>query len=117
MGARQRVRVEHRGKQRIDGIRGNLHERGLALEQSFVVHLHGDADRGEPGALAVAGLQHVELLVLDRELEVLHVAEMALELGAHILEFVVEPRHVVGQLGDRLRRPHARHDIFALGVY
>ena len=34
----------------------------------------GDLQRGGGGALAVTGLQHVELAVLDGELHILHVA-------------------------------------------
>jgi hypothetical protein len=42
----------------------------------------GDLHRGAAGALAVPGLQHVELALLHGELDVLHVAEVALELVA-----------------------------------
>ena len=43
-------------------------------DEAFAHHVDGDADGGQAGALAVAGLQHVELAILDGELEVLHVA-------------------------------------------
>src|SRR6478752_5297287 len=42
-------------------------------DQFLVDHLDGDAHAGEPGALAVAALEHVERAVLDGELDVLHV--------------------------------------------
>ncbi len=41
---------------------------------------------------------------------------MLLEDGANPVEFPVRLRHLLRQLGDRLRRAHASHDVFALGV-
>ena len=116
VGAGKRIGVEHRRKQRVDRVGRDLHECAVALEQPLVVHLHGDPHRRQAGALAIAGLQHVELLVLDRELEVLHVAEVAFELRPHIFKLVVYGRHVLGQLVDGLGRADASDDVFALGV-
>ena len=46
-------------------------------DQALGRHVDGDLQRGLGGALAVAGLQHVEPALLDRELDVLHVAVVA----------------------------------------
>ena len=116
LGIGKRRGVEHRREQRVDGVGGNLGQRGLAVEQTFVVHFHRDAHGRQAGAFAVARLQHVELVVLDGELEVLHVEEVRFELGAHALQFIVDRRHVAGQFGDGLRRAHPGHHIFALGI-
>ena len=43
-------------------------------DEAFAHHVDGHANCGQAGALAVAGLQHVELAILDGELKVLHVA-------------------------------------------
>ena len=52
------------------------------LISPLVHHVHRDLDGGLAGALAVAGLQHVELAFLDGELEVLHVAIVLLQVAA-----------------------------------
>ena len=88
-----------------------------SFEISFSVdHLDGDADGGETGAFAVSRLQHVEPIVLDRELKVLHVLEMLLEERADFHQRLVRRWHFFGELRDRVRRAHAGDDVFALGV-
>ena len=79
-------------------------------------HLDRDADGGEAGAFAVARLQNVKAVVFDRELEVLHVLEMFFEKRAHFHQRLVRGRHFLGELGDRVRRAHARDHVFALRV-
>ena len=115
-GLGQRRLVERGGEQRVDGVGGNLHERRVARQQAFVVHLHGDAHGGEAGALAGARLQHVELAFLDGELEVLHVLEVRFQLVAHGQQFGVQGGHLFGEVGNRMRGAHAGHHVFALGV-
>ena len=53
---------------------------------------------------------------LDRELEVLDVLVVLLELLGDLLELVVGLGHVLGQLGDRGRGADAGHHVLALGV-
>ncbi len=67
------------------------------MASSFVIrpffdHLDGNADGGTAGALAVAGLQHVELAILDGEFEVLHVAVVLLQAGGDLAQLVVDLR-------------------------
>ena len=69
-----RLRIEHRVQQLIELLRIDAQDGFLLVDEAFVHHLDGDADRRRTGALAVAGLQHVELAVLDGELEILNVA-------------------------------------------
>ena len=80
------------------------------------MHFHGDAHGGKAGAFAASGLQHVEHVVLDGELEILHVAEMRLQTLADGLQRCVDAGHLGGQLGDGLRRTNAGHHVFALGI-
>src|SRR3989442_14299782 len=80
-------------------------------DESLFDHLHRTAHRREPGALSAARLQQVQLAVLERELYVLHVPEVALELRADALELAVH----LGQLTalerpDRLGGAGARAD-------
>ena len=51
----------------------------LLIDHALFHHLHGDANGGRTGPLAIAGLQHVQLAVFDRELEVLHVPVVLFE--------------------------------------
>ena len=69
-----------------------------------------------PGPLAGAGLEHVERAVLDRELDVLHLLVVRLELLADVEQLVVDLGHLLLELADRLGGPDARDDVLALGV-
>ena len=63
------------GNQEVVKLVGLDAEDGFFLgDEAFAHHVDGDANSGQAGALAIAGLQHVELAILDGELEVLHVA-------------------------------------------
>ena len=91
---------------------------GLVLgDEAFGDHVDGHLQRRGSGALAVAGLQHVELLVLDGELHVLHVAVVLLEGVADLVELLERLRHDGLELGERPRHAHAGHHVFALGVH
>ena len=60
-------------QQLIQAGRIDAQDRGLFVDQPFLHHVHGDLHRGGGGPLAVAGLEHVQLALFDRELEILHV--------------------------------------------
>ncbi len=66
--------IESRMQQLIQTRRIDAQDRGLLVDQFFLDHVHGDLHRGRRRALAVAGLEHVQLALFDRELEILHVA-------------------------------------------
>jgi hypothetical protein len=55
--------------------------------------------------------------VLDRELDVLHVLVVLLELSLDLEELLVDRRVPLGHLVDVLRRADARHHVLALGVH
>ena len=81
--------VEARNQEVVQLIRLDPENGFFLLDQSFLHHLQGDANCRQPGTLAVAGLQHVELAVLDGELEVLHVFVMLFQPGGDVAELVV----------------------------
>ena len=94
------------------------HQHCLLLRADALVNeVARDLERGLRRALAVARLEHEELLVLDRELHVLHVAVVGLELVADVLELLEHLGHHLGHLGDRHRRTHAGHHVLALRVH
>ena len=83
-------------------------------------HFHRPADAGQAGALGVAGLQHPQRALLDREFHVLRVLVVLLELlhDGHELRVGLLPDRalLLGHVVDVLRRADAGHDVFALRV-
>ena len=76
----------------------------------------GDLDRGGRGPLGRASLEDEELAALDRELDVLDVAVVPLELLADPHELGVGLGHLRLHLRDLRRGPDAGHDVLALGI-
>ncbi len=108
--------IEHRAQKLVERF-GLDAAKGLVLADQFLVHhLDGDAHAGEAGALAVAALKHEQLLVLDGELDVLHVLVVLFELLADFVELLVGHREVLLEVDDLLRRTDAGDHVFALGV-
>ena len=84
----------------------------VAVDQALCHHVDGDPHLGLRRALAVAGLQDPELVALDGELDVLHVAVVRLELARDARQFGVDLGHLAFEsaqgarwLGFRRRRP------------
>jgi hypothetical protein len=93
------------------------HRLGVAqVDLGLGGHLHRDAQRGRPGALAHARLEHPELALLDGELGVEHVAVVVLEALEDVVQLGVDGREPVGQGRQRLGLADAGHDVLALGV-
>ena len=92
-------------------------QHGLALgDHALVNEIARDLQRRLRGALAVAGLEHVELAVLDGELHVLHIFKVVLEPVGDGDELVIHLRHLLLQVTDRARRAHTGDDVLALCV-
>ena len=124
----RRVRVERRMQKLVERDRVDPEQRLVTVDQPFLGHLDRHPQRRRGGALAVAGLQHVELALLHGEFEVLHVAVMRLELRANPVELREHLRHRlfhrrVIAAASLARRPCQRQrgadpgdDILALGI-
>src|ERR1035437_2845398 len=108
--------VEHRVKELIELLGIDAQHGFLLADQAFVDHLGGDSNRRGAGALAVAGLQHVERAVLDGELKVLDVAVVLFQRGGDVSELVVDGGVPFFEVGDGVRRTDARDHVFALRV-
>ena len=102
----------------VELARIDAEDRLLRRELALGDQVDRDLDHRLARALAAAGLQHEQLPLLDRELEVLHVAEV-------ILEDLREPDQLamrgseaglLRELGDRLRRANPGDDVLALRV-
>ena len=86
-------------------------------DHAFVNKVAGDLDGGGGSSLAVSCLEHIELLVLDGELHILHVAVVLFQPAADIDELLICLGHYLGQLVDGLGCADAGDDVFALGVH
>ena len=82
----RRARVDHRVEQVVDLRRVDPRNRVVAVQQPFADHRNGGSDGGGGRPLRGSGLEQVEPTLLDGELDVLHVAVVALEPIDRLLE-------------------------------
>jgi len=109
-------RIDRRVQQLIE-LSGLDAPQRLGLVDDALVHqVGGDLQRSGSGALAVAGLQHVQLAVLDGELEILHVLVMAFKPSHGVEQLVVGLGQHLFHLGKMPRGADTRDDILALRV-
>ena len=112
----RRARIEHRMQQLVE-LRGvDPADRLVAVDQAFVDHRDRGLHRRRGRALAGARLKDVEPSVLDRELDVLHVAVVALQAVERRDELLECLRHQLAEALDRLRRANPGDDVLALRV-
>jgi hypothetical protein len=79
------LRFDDRLEELVQLARGEpVPDRGLFIDQPLLDHVLGDDPLGQGGALADPRLEQPQLAALDRELDVAHVAEVALE-GLHVV--------------------------------
>jgi hypothetical protein len=116
-GARLLRRGERRAQQLVELLGIDAQERVLPADQLLAHHLDGDADGGVAGPLSDAALQHVERALLDGELDVHHVAVVALEGAADGEQLGVDRGVVALELADRQRRAGTGDDVLALRVH
>ena len=83
----RRVRIKRRMQQLVEGMSVNAHHSLFLSDQPFGAQINGDLQRRFGGALAIAGLQHPQLALLDGELDILHVAIVVFELVENIRQF------------------------------
>ncbi len=84
---------------------------------ALIDQVAGDLEGSGCGALAITGLQHEELAILDGELHVLHVVVVVFQPVDDLDELVVDAWVFVLQLIDGLRCPDASHNILTLSVH
>ena len=103
-------------QQRIQ-VPGVDHGHGLLLGDHALVHqVAGNLQGGGSGALAVAGLEHVQLAMLHGELHILHIAIVILQGLAHVHELGIGLGELLGHLVNGHGGAHAGHHVLALGV-
>ena len=111
-----RGRVEHRVQELVELAGIDARDRLLARDQPLLHHLDRGSERGRRCALRAPGLEEVELALLDRELDVLHVAVVLLEALDRLHQLVEGLRHPLLHRLERLRRANAGDDVLPLRV-
>ena len=84
---------EHGVEQLVQRGRIDAFDGRLLVDQLLLYEIGGNLDRRGRGALTVAGLQHVQRAVLDREFDILHVLVMALQFDADRVELLEDFGH------------------------
>ena len=116
VGALERLGVKLRVQQGIE-LLGLDAQHGLALgDHALVDEVARDLQRGLRGALAVAGLEHVELAILDGELHILHILKVVLKAVGDRHELIIHLGHLLLQVADWARGTHACDDVLALRI-
>ena len=109
--------VELRVEKHIERLCVDLHESLLLGDHALIDKIACDLDSSGSGTLTVSGLKHVELLILDGELHVLHIAVVVLEGIADSEELLVNLGENFLHLLDRHRSTNACNDVLALCVH
>ncbi len=109
--------VEARNQEIVELIRFHPEDCIFLSDQSFFDHLNRDPHRGPTGTLAVACLQHVELAILDGELEILHVFVVLLEARRDVAQLVVYIGHDLVKFGNVNWSTNAGNHILTLRIH
>ena len=111
-----RLRGDHALEELLQPVRVHPQERLVERDQVLVDHVGCHHPLREGRALADARLEDPELSLLDRELDVAHVAVVVLERRHHVHQPAVRCRVDLLQLRERERVPDAGDDVLSLGV-
>ena len=108
--------IKLRVQQGVELLGLHAQHSGALIDHAFVHEVAGNLKRGLGGTLAVTGLQHEELAILDGELHVLHILIVRFEAVRDLDKLVVDLGHFLMQLADGGRGADAGDDVLALGV-
>ena len=105
------------------GMQQSIQLLGLHAQDSLLLGDHAlvhqvtcDLQSSLSGTLAVTGLQHIQVAVLNGELHILHIAEVVLQTGSDLNELVVDLRHLLVQVADGRRSADTSNDVLALCI-
>ena len=93
------------------------HCNGFFLGSHALIHqIAGDLQCSLSGSLSVTGLQHVEFLVFNSKLHILHISVMVLQCLANFLKLSKCLRELLSHLRDRHRGADTCNHVLALSV-
>ena len=98
-------------------VRLHAEDRFFLRNQAFFHHLQRDFHGSNTRAFTIAGLQHVQLALLDGELEILHVAIVLFQSISNLAKLAIHIGHDFLQLGDMHRGTDAGHNVLTLRVH
>ena len=110
------VSVELGMQQAVQLLRLYTQYRFLLGDHALVHEVNGDLQGGGSGALAVTGLQHIQLTVLNGELHILHVTVMLLQAGGNVHKLLIDLGHLLGQLADGRGSTDTGYHVLALRI-
>ena len=93
LGVLDRLLVEYGVEQLVELGRLAAQYGRLFVDQTVAQHIHGDLDHCGTGTLTVAALQHPELAVLNRELDILHIREVLLQVVLYLVQLGIYLGH------------------------
>ena len=108
--------IKDGGEQLVELIGRVAQDGGFPVDEFFLHHVHGELESGGGGALAVTSLEHEQFALLDGELDVLDVFEVAFENAAHFEQLGVRAWHLLFEFEHWLWGADAGDDVFTLGV-
>jgi len=114
---RELRRSEHRLEELVEGLGIDAQEGFVPRDPALADEVDRDPHGGDARALAGPALQHPEAAVLDRELDVLHVAVVPLEQLLDAEELTPDARRFALEPLDRQGRPDPCDDVLPLGVH
>src|SRR5262249_47963626 len=87
--------IENRSEDLIQLICRHSSNRGFPVDQLLLLHFDRKTDGCDTCTFTVARLKHEQFAVLDRELEVLNIFEVAFQGTPYLLEFSEDPGHMI----------------------
>ena len=103
-------------EQRIQLLGLHPHHSLLLRDHALVHQVHSHLQSGGGGALAVSGLEHIELAIFNGELHILHILIVILQLVGNGSELLIHLGHVLLELFDLEGGADTGHHVLALGV-
>jgi len=103
-------------QQHIQGLGVDLHQRFFLGNHALVDQIASDLQSSLSGSLTVTALEHIELLVLNGELHILHVVIVIFQGLADFHELLEGFGELLLHLGDGHGGTNAGHHVFALSV-
>ena len=116
MGGLQGLGVKLRVQQRVELLGLYPHDRFPFVDHPFIHQIHRNLQGRSRRTLAVSGLEHIELPILNGELHILHIPVMIFQAACDRGKLLVNLRHILLQLVDLGGRADAGYHVFALGV-